>query len=238
VYQGVYGPWSVDAADIAEVQLYRAGISLSSVSLLAGAATMIGGLPAPAALLNAECVAASLGLGLSLKLIHLYVSEIKLVFQSLWALGTAGGAWLMLTHLETPLPVFVAEHSWAALCVGPFFAAITGVAIKEGLCYGKAEAAALALVRSPRPPPCVARSEGLLRESAMQVTPLWMGGHLTGLLPRDAETVLAAAFTLIFTIFSARKFTQAIKDDIGDKSVFECAFLGLCGSHSHSVRRH
>ena len=52
-----------------------------------------------------------------------------------------------------------------------------------------------------------------------------MGGHLTGLLSNDVETVLAAAFTVTYLVFAARKYTQAIKDDIGDKSVFEC------GSH-------
>lgn len=59
----------------------------------------------------------------------------------------------------------------------------------------------------------------------MQVTPLWLLGHLTGLFPQEAESVLAAVFTSIFAVFAVRKYSQAIKDDIGDKSVFTCALL-------------
>ena len=33
--------------------------------------------------------------------------------------------------------------------------------------------------------------------------------------------VLLVAFTVLVMIFAARKFTQPVKDDIGDKSVFE-----------------
>lgn len=53
----------------------------------------------------------------------------------------------MATHDQATVS-FVADHPWATLLVGPAFAAITGVAVKEGLCYGKLEAAALALVCS------------------------------------------------------------------------------------------
>ena len=37
----------------------------------------------------------------------------------------------------------VAGHPGAVWAVGPFFAALTGVAFKEGVCYGKPECAAL-----------------------------------------------------------------------------------------------
>ncbi len=39
------------------------------------------------------------------------------------------------------------------------------------------------------------------------------------------ETALLAAFVATSVLFAARKYTQAIKDDIGDKSVFQCALL-------------
>lgn len=42
---------------------------------------------------------------------------------------------------------------------------------------------------------------------------------------RDADRrlpqVLLAAFTALVVVFAARKFTQPVKDDIGDKSVFQ-----------------
>ena len=81
VYEGMYGPWSVDDTDIAEVYGYRIGISVSAVGLLMGAVSMVAGIPTPKELLNAECVAAAAGLGVSLFLIHIYVTEIKRVIQ-------------------------------------------------------------------------------------------------------------------------------------------------------------
>ncbi len=60
-----------------------------------------------------------------------------------------------------------------------------GVAFKEGLCYGKPEAAALFLV-----------------------TPLLMLGHLTGWVPELGQRGLLAAMVVIMTVFAARKYTQ------------------------------
>lgn len=67
--------------------------------------------------------------------------------QALFVVGAASGVYLMTVHPDTALPVYVVEHAGTVLGVGPAFAAVTAVAIKEGLCYGKGEAAALALVR-------------------------------------------------------------------------------------------
>jgi uncharacterized integral membrane protein len=39
--------------------------------------------------------------------------------------------------------VYVARHPEAVWAVGPLFAAFTGVAFKEGVCYGKPECAVL-----------------------------------------------------------------------------------------------
>ncbi len=52
-----------------------------------------------------------------------------------------------------------------------------------------------------------------------------MAGHLTGLVPEGAERALLAAYVGTSLLFAGRKYTQAIKDDIGDKSVFMCAIL-------------
>lgn len=50
-----------------------------------------------------------------------------------------------------------------------------------------------------------------------------LAGHLTALLPPEGEKVLLTVFTGLALVFAARKYTQAVKDDIGDKSVFTCA---------------
>jgi uncharacterized integral membrane protein len=66
--------------------------------------------------------------------------------QVLYALGLLGGCWLALSQ-QDPVVVHVIQSQWATLFVGPMFASVTALAIKEGLCYGKLEAALLALVR-------------------------------------------------------------------------------------------
>lgn len=42
-------------------------------------------------------------------------------------------------------------------------------------------------------------------------------------MPADAERALLLVFTGLALVFAGRKYTQAVKDDIGDKSVFTCA---------------
>ena len=43
------------------------------------------------------------------------------------------------------------------------------------------------------------------------------------MMPPEAERALLVAFNALALVFAARKYTQAVKDDIGDKSVFQCA---------------
>jgi uncharacterized integral membrane protein len=83
---------------------------------------------------------------------------------------------------------------WA---VGPLFAAFTGVAFKEGMCYGKPECAALFFV-----------------------VPLALLGHLTGTIHEGGEKALVTLWCVLIVVFASRKYTQQVKDDIGDKSVF------------------
>ena len=53
------------------------------------------------------------------------------------------------------------------------------------------------------------------------VTPTLLLGHLSGLMPGPLKDTLLAVFVLLTSVFALRKYTQEIKDDIGDKSVFE-----------------
>ncbi|KAK2996292.1 hypothetical protein RJ639_025053, partial [Escallonia herrerae] len=89
VYQGVYGPWSVDSSDIREVILYRSGLVTAAVSFLVALSTAY--LPDDYLLstvikqhLDLFYALGAGGLGLSLLLIHIYVTEIKLTLQALW----------------------------------------------------------------------------------------------------------------------------------------------------------
>ena len=98
------------------------------------------------------------------------------------------------------LPEYVATHRDAVWAIGPLFASVTGVAFKEGVCYGKAECAALFFA-----------------------VPALLLSHLGGFLPAGVEQGLLGAVVVLASIFAARKYTQPIKDDIGDKSIFEYA---------------
>ncbi|MBA0791724.1 hypothetical protein Gohar_016289 [Gossypium harknessii] len=140
------------------------------------------------------------GLGLSLYLIHIYITELKRTLQAFWALGVVGS---LATYLALAQPAgenlvqYVIENPMAVWFVGPLFAALTGLVFKEGLCYGKLEAAILTFV-----------------------IPTLLLGHLTGLMDDGTKLTLLGSWMALFVIFAGRKFTQPIKDDIGDKSVF------------------
>jgi uncharacterized integral membrane protein len=205
VYQGIYGPWSVEAEDVREVILYRAGLVTSAVAFVtaASSAFMPDDFPLKSFLQGAYdplYVVGAGGLGLSLVLIHIYVTPIKRALQAIWAVGVLGSIALAVNFAapaDTGLVDFVLENPAGVWAVGPLFAALTGLAFKEGLCYGKFEAAALVFV-----------IPGLLL------------GHLSGIMDDNAKLGFLAAWSVLFTVFASRKFTQPIKDDIGDKSVF------------------
>jgi uncharacterized integral membrane protein len=75
------------------------------------------------------------GLGLSLLLIHIYVTPIKRFLQALWAVGVLGslGTYLVAARpLDEGLVQYVLEHPAALWFVGPTFAALTGLVFKEG----------------------------------------------------------------------------------------------------------
>ncbi|CAK8573437.1 unnamed protein product [Lathyrus sativus] len=203
VYKGVYGPWTVESSDVQEVISYRSGLVTAAASFVIAASAAY--LPDNLSSLLKQnqdflYVIGSGGLGLSLFLIHIYVTEIKRTLQALWGLGVLGSAATYI-YLAQPanktLVQYVVDNPSAVWLVGPLFAALTGLVFKEGLCYGKLEAGALTFI-----------------------IPILLLGHLSGLMDDGAKLTLLALWMGLFVIFAGRKFTQPIKDDIGDKSVF------------------
>ncbi|CAK7335595.1 unnamed protein product [Dovyalis caffra] len=205
VYNGVYGPWTVESSDVREVILYRSGLVTAASSFVLAASYAF----LPSDSLLSELVKQNLdllytlgagGLGLSLFLIHIYVTEIKRSLQAFWALGVIGS---LATYATLAQPAgenmiqYVVNNPTATWFVGPLFAALTGLVFKEGLCYGKLEAGILTFI-----------------------IPTLLLGHLTGLMDDGVKLTLLASWMALFVIFAGRKFTQPIKDDIGDKSVF------------------
>ena len=192
VYRGAYADWTVDAADRAEVFAYRG--SLSAMSL---GAALTAGLCHAGDYVDAEKAyfLGGLGLGGALLMVHMYVGEIRAAMRALWAVGFLGSAAIAMGAQE-PLPVYVWEHPMSVLLVGPMFAALTGLAFKEGMCYGKPEAALLFFA-----------------------VPAMCLSHLFG-ASADVCGVEANVVLALLVVLALRKYSQPIKDDIGDKSIF------------------
>lgn len=205
VYQGMFGPWKIEPADEFEVWSYRVGLTATMAAFVgsavisgtAGSSVDAAGMAVQA--LNPLCLLGALGLGVSLVQIHIYVDPLKKALQVLWLLGVLGAVYVASQQPEQPLPLLIAQQPWTIWFVGPAAAAVTGVAIKEGLCYGKPEATMLAVL-----------------------LPLLCLSHLGGeLVAPQVQAALLAGVCAAGAVFAARKYSQPVKDDIGDKSVFE-----------------
>lgn len=189
VHDGAYGRWVFEQADFVEVAAYRASLGVAAAGFAAAvAAPDAAGTPAAAAV-AAGLVAAS-------SLIHIYVTPIKRAIQALAVAGAVGTAAVATT--AGAVPAAVAADPALIWLVGPAAAAATGIGIKEGLCYGKPEAAGLA---ATLPVACLA--------------------HLSGLVPADVDHALAIIAASFAVLFAARKLAQPAVEDLGDKSVFE-----------------
>ncbi|KAA3467971.1 integral membrane protein [Gossypium australe] len=219
VYQGAFGPWTIDPEDVREgmgpkkgIRPVDPGIGTDRSGLVTAASSFV--IASSAAFLpdnftlkeiiennlNLIYLIGAGGLGLSLYLIHIYITELKRTLQAFWALGVVGS---LATYLALAQPAgenlvqYVIENPMAVWFVGPLFAALTGLVFKEGLCYGKLEAGILTFI-----------------------IPTLLLGHLTGLMDDGTKLTLLGSWMALFVIFAGRKFTQPVKDDIGDKSVF------------------
>ena len=203
-YEGLYGTWTVTSRDELEVWSYRVALSLACVGALG---VVFGDVSGNEAMVNPSYFLGASGFGVALVLVHMYVTPIKRVMQALYAVGLIGSLGIVAYtqnggSSSSSLLEFVREHRSAVWFIGPMFASFTGLAFKEGACYGKPEAFLLFLL-----------------------TPIMCLGHLTGLASDEVETFFVASWMLGFLVFAGRKYTQAVKDDIGDKSVF--TFRGL-----------
>ncbi|CAH9117591.1 unnamed protein product [Cuscuta europaea] len=205
VYQGIYGPWEVEDSDVREVILYRLGSVMAAVSFVLASSAVL--LPDNSLIrdfieinLDVLYVLGASGLGLSLYFIHIYVTQIKSILQALWMLGVFGSLttyYVLAQPAHCSLVQYIIENPTTVWFVGPLFASLTGLVFKEGLCYGKLEAGILTFI-----------------------IPLLLLGHLTELMDDGIKVTLLGVWVTLFLVFAGRKFTQPIKDDIGDKSVF------------------
>ena len=193
-FEGVYGTYSITAADRDEVRRYRiallvAGLAMSLGLLhwwqLGGSWAWIWVVPLAAAL------------GLALQWIHIYLRPLHRALQLFWLLGCLGWAGLLLSAGPTEaLPTLQEQPVWI-LAVGPLFAAMAGIGFKEFFCFQRPEAIGLTLL-----------------------LPLGLLGRLVGLLNLSTAMTLLSAAALLLVLLALRKFGMEAAADVGDKSVF------------------
>lgn len=230
-FEGVYGPWTLTETDVLEVRAYRASLCVSAAAFAAcvlGSGGLAGGFdaagsssppPLPAPVVDALAATSAAALGAALTLVHVYVTPLKRLLQVLWAVGCAGAVAVAAGHgvlsedastsevalsASSSIAAAVASDPGSIWLVGPAAAAATGLAFKEGICFGKLEAALLFLAI---PSLCLFH----LFAPAVGVPEAFI-------VPLERlGSVMVSTFALVFA-FS--KLSQPEAEDIGDKSVF------------------
>lgn len=194
-FEGVYGPFTINAKDRREVLGYRLALLMVAIAQLGwliqwhqrGAAQLW-----PWLLLMAG------GLGLALHWIHIYLRPLHLALKLFWLLGCAaaialaacaGGPAGMLQAVQR-------QPLWL-LALGPYFAALAGVGFKEFFCFRRPEAIGVTLL-----------------------LPLALIGRLLGLLSAPLCGQLLLVQALLLLVLCLRKLPMEAAADVGDKSVF------------------
>ncbi|MGV2829887.1 DUF2301 domain-containing membrane protein [Myxosarcina sp. GI1(2024)] len=195
-YQGQFGEYTIAKHDRLEVIVYRLGLALAAISLAIASNLFFAKGEVILPWITPLFGLFTLGLGISLLTIHIYLAPLHRLLQAFWVIGTIS-AIALAWQTKEPLALYVYEHPLTLLGVGFTFAALTGIYFKEAFCFNRFETKILT-----------------------PIVPFLLLGHLFSFLSVNVEQVLLAIWTIGFTIFAARKLTQEIDPDIGDKSVF------------------
>ena len=197
VYQGQFGEFTVDDSDRTGVIIYRAGLMIAALSFAIGSVLVLfNSTDTTIAALTPLYACFSLGLGISLLTIHIYMVFLHRLLQVFWAIGSISAVVLALSSSE-PLAIAVYNQPLTLFGIGFTFVALTGIFFKEAFCFNRLETKLLTFI-----------------------VPLLLLGHLVGILPTHWEQVLLGVWAIFSLVFALRKVFQAIPPDIGDKSVF------------------
>ncbi|MEA5526875.1 DUF2301 domain-containing membrane protein [Nodularia spumigena] len=197
VYQGQFGEFTVDDSDRTGVIIYRAGLMVAALSFAIGSVLVLfNNNPTTIAALTPLYACFSLGLGVSLLTIHIYMAFLHRLLQVCWGIGSISAIVLALSSSE-PLAIAVYNQPLTLFGIGFTFVALTGIFFKEAFCFNRLETKLLTFL-----------------------VPVLLLGHLVGILPTHWEQVLLGVWAIFFLVFALRKVFQAIPPDIGDKSVF------------------
>lgn len=195
-YQGQFGEYTITKRDRLEVIIYRGGLVTAAISFAIASNLFFAQGEAALPAITPLFAIFSLGLGVSLYFIHIYMKPLHLALQAFWLIGTGATIAIALSQSE-PLALYIYRHPLTMLGTGFTFAALTGIYFKEAFCFNRMETKILT-----------------------PIVPVLLLGHMLGILPLGVEQALLGAWTIGFSIFAIRKMTQEIDPDIGDKSVF------------------
>jgi uncharacterized integral membrane protein len=197
IYQGQFGEFTINQSDRTGVIIYRAGLMVAALSFaIATALVLFNNHPTSIQAVTPLFTCFSLGLGVSLLTIHIYMAPLHRILQIFWVIGSISA--LIFAHADSqPLATTIYTNPLTILGVGFTFAALTGIYFKEAFCFNRLETKALTFT-----------------------VPLLLLGHMTGILPIQVEQILLGVWAVLFFVFALRKTFQAIPADIGDKSVF------------------
>ncbi|MBD2315597.1 DUF2301 domain-containing membrane protein [Pseudanabaena sp. FACHB-1050] len=198
VYQGQFGEFKITKDDRLGVIIYRSALAIAALCFSLGVMLVLLQPNNPSILnwLTWLYFGFSIGLGVALWTIHIYLELLHRVLQIFWAIGAIASVGVAL-YFPEPLAIAVYEHPIALIGVGFSFAALTGIFFKETFCFNRFETKFL-----------------------VPLVPALILGHLVNFLTLAIEQVFLGAWAVLFMIFAIRKLSQEIPSDIGDKSVF------------------
>ena len=198
--KGMYGNYYITSDDIDEVTRYRLSLTIMSFLQAGGLLLSSSGLSIPQFLPDILFFLSTAAFGVALQNIHIYAKPLHNFLKVLWASGLFGAVVIFLKALtlgET-MSSYALWHPEAMLALGWQFVALTGLFVKEAICYGEKQAYAL-----------------------IAVTPVVCLAHLFGI--GDFKQQLSAGFLYasLFIYFCALKLRQSPAEDLGDLSVFQ-----------------
>lgn len=195
-YQGQFGEYTITKKDRLEVIIYRAGLVVAAASFAIASNLFFAQGEAALPAITPLFVLFTLGLGVSLVYIHIYMKALHRVLQAFWIIGTVTTI-AIATQSNQPLALYIYNHPLTLFGTGFTFAALTGIYFKEAACFNRMETKILT-----------------------PIVPLLLLGHMTGVIPVAMEQALLGIWSIGFSVFAIRKMIQMIDPDIGDKSVF------------------
>ncbi|HEY9696965.1 MAG TPA: DUF2301 domain-containing membrane protein [Trichocoleus sp.] len=198
IYQGQFGEFIITSDDRRSVIIYRSGLMIAALSFAIGSALVLwqSDNAVIQSLLTPLFASFTIGLGISLFTIHIYLAALHRTLQIFWGIGTIASL-LVAYFSPEPFALTAYHYPLTILGIGFTFAALTGIFFKEAFCFNRLETKLLT-----------------------PIVPLLLLGHLSGILPATWEQILLGLWAALFVIFALRKAFQAIPPDIGDKSVF------------------